>query len=518
MDNRFDDIIRQRLKDYQAPLDTSSWDLLNARMESGDADLSYIDDLAKGSLSNLVVDYDEASWALMENKMEQIAAEDAARTDWIARRALTHLSVPYNPESWQLLNHKLDHLSFRRRTIAAKVAEMTMIFLALVTVLRFLAVYPSDSAPVPVQKQQFAHSDTYKSSEQVVAIDDNTEVSGQISTGAQLKADAATSVAVVSNEKTSRGSRRTTSMAQIASRDVLTGIQEANALESVRSTALSQGAFLGAWNARKMMNAQASPVALRDHFVQVDNRPLDYHPLMQQVAILPMAEQPGVIMDESGIIQQLMQPITDIGVTKLKTKVQAYRQFNRHIIENYTGYGRNEIDDQRLSANAFGMGAVIEFGKVSLDLGLVYDNLTYDALLGQNEIHKVQAPIHLRYAFYKDDDLQVYVKGGASYHGVMRANYQGPLLKGQSSGNNAPKPPKYNDGLLQGGFLKGYSENNTYLTYNAGIGVELALWDNFSLFSEAMIQNFFGDTRLGQSADEISTKSLNLGVSYTFDR
>ena len=516
MDNRFDDIIRQRLKDYQAPLDTSSWDLLNARMESGNADLSYIDDLAKGSLSNLVVDYDEASWDLMENKMEQIAAEDAARTDWIARKALTHLSVPYNPESWQVLSHKLDHLSFQRRTIAAKVAEMTMIFLALVTVLRFLAVYPSDVTPAPVQQQQFAQSDTYESSEPVVAVDDIADVPEQINTQTQLTADVTTS-AVVSSPNTSRGSTPTKSIARLASRDFLSDIHEAHMLESMRTSTLSQGAFLGAWNARRETNAQASPVALRDHFVHVDKRPLDYHPLMQQVAILPMAEQPGVIMDESGIIQQLMQPITDIGVTRLKTKVQAYRQFNRHIIENFTGYG-TEIDDQRLSANAFGMGAVIEFGKVSLDLGFVYDNLTYDALLGQNEIHKVQTPIHLRFAFYKTDEVQVYVKGGASYHGVMRADYQEPLLRGQSSGNNTPNPPKYNDGLLQGGFLKGYSENNTYLTYNAGIGVELPIWNNFALFSEAMIQNFFGDTRLGYSADEISTKSLNIGVSYTFDR
>lgn len=516
MDNRFDDIIRQRLKDYQAPLDTSSWDLLNARMERGDADLSYIDDLAKGSLSNLIVDYDEASWALMENKMEQIAAEDAARTDWIARKALTHLSVPYNSESWQILNHKLDQLSFRRRTIAAKVAEMTMILLALVTVLRFLAVYPSDATPAPIQKQQFAQSDTYESSEPVVAPDDITNVHDPINTQAQLKAEVASSVAA-SNMKTSTGSTSTKSITRLASKDFLSDIQEAHMLESLRTSTLSQGAFLGAWNARREINAQASPVALRNHFVHVDKRPLDYHPLMQKVAILPMAEQPGVIMDESGIIQQLMQPITDIGVTRLKTKVQAYRQFNRHIIENFTGYG-SEVDDQRLSANAVGMGAVIEFGKVSLDLGFVYDNLTYDALLGQNEIHKVQTPIHLRFAFYKAEEVQVYVKGGASYHGVMRANYQEPFLKGQLSGNNSPNSPKYNDGLLHGGFLKGYSENNTYLTYNAGIGVELPVWKNLSLYSEAMIQNFFGENKLGQSGDVISTKSLNIGVSYTFDR
>lgn len=516
MDNRFDDIIRQRLKDYQAPLDTSSWDLLNARMESGDADLSYIDDLAKGSLSNLVVDYDEASWDLMENKMEQIAAEDAARTDWIARKALTHLSVPYNPESWQILNHKLDQLSFRRRTIAAKVAEMTMIFLALVTVLRFLAIYPSDATPAPVQKQQFAQSDTHEGSEPVVAVDDITEVTEHINTQAELKAEVAYSVAA-SGMNTSTGSAPTKSIARLASKDFLSAVHEAHMLESMRTSTLSQGAFLGAWNARREINAQASPVALRDHFVHVDKRPLDYHPLMQKVAILPMAEQPGVIMDESGIIQQLMQPITDIGVTKLKTKVQAYHQFNRHTIHNIQH--ARFVEDGHLNANAVGMAAVIEFGKVSLDLGLAYDNLVYKALAGTNEIHKVQAPIHLRFAFHKTEDLEVYVKGGVSYHGVMRANYQEPFVDVNSNArDNDPSPSKYNDGLLQGGFLEGYREINTYLTYNAGIGVELPVWNNFSLFSEAMIQNFFGDTRLGHSGDEISTKSLNIGVSYTFDR
>ena len=256
---------------------------------------------------------------------------------------------------------------------------------------------------------------------------------------------------------------------------------------------------------------EASKLTPRDLYVEAGQRQLDYHPLMQEVAILPMAEQPGVILNEAGIIQQLMQPITDIGVKKIKTKLQAYHQFNRHNIESISAYS-NSLSEQRLNANATGLGTVIQFGKVSLDLGLVYDHLKYDAYLGENEIHKIQAPVHLRYALYQQDDLQVYVKGGISYNGVLDAHYEESPTFSQAT--NTSQKDYFHDGLLN----KGYRELNTYLTYNAGIGVEVPIWNNFSLYSEALLQMHDGKTKLGYSADAISSKSLNIGVSYTFNR
>ena len=166
----------------------------------------------------------------------------------------------------------------------------------------------------------------------------------------------------------------------------------------------------------------------------------------------------------------------------------------------------------------------VEFGRVGFDFGLAHEYVTYTALGGTNTIHKVQIPVHLRVTPLKSKYVNLYIKGGASVHGVLYADYQEPLS--QKAQDTAPKPylEDYNDGLLD----DGVASNNMYWSLNAGFGIEARIYRNLSTFAEIINlkrqrwqQNGYGGQKiqggmLGYSKDKLNTIAFNLGVNYSF--
>jgi len=160
------------------------------------------------------------------------------------------------------------------------------------------------------------------------------------------------------------------------------------------------------------------------------------------------------------------------------------------------------------TSNGQGFVANLQFGRFGFDLGASYSQLSYNAGWDKTTIKKLQIPLNLRYEGVRTRYADFYALGGASAHAISHANYASPAYADAAPGGNPNSRRKYNDGL----FETGYSKGNTYFSLNGGLGVDIPLTKNFSIFAETIYQHHLKES-IGYTDDKISTYSFNVGVT-----
>ena len=136
-----DEQIRLKMENLEAGSDPSSWELLAHRMDF-EAQQS-VDHLFETRLGSLSVPVASASWDAMEQMIEADEAatvvETEAQIDNVAYDKLNSLQVPYKDHHWALMAKRLEEeFSLRHKLYKYKVAEMALMSLLLLTLVRFL--------------------------------------------------------------------------------------------------------------------------------------------------------------------------------------------------------------------------------------------------------------------------------------------------------------------------------------------------------------------------------------------
>ncbi len=467
------------------------------------------DQYIKESLENYQAPYDEGSWELLQAKVDAAAAKDV---DQLARESLQDFSVPYNPASWQVLSNRLENLDYQRKLIALKLVEAAIIVLALITVIRFVHQVPSspDQQNRDDRVQEMAVVDPASSSQE------RNDVSGKSENDltlaeADLQANADERSEIVTTQRSNANFRQSKKTLVEKTQPAIPSREELN----IAPLPLAMGGVEAPQNDLATAKTNSLETDFRDR------NPL--HPL-DEVAHKPgtlrakknvvFASLAGIPTKTAKVIMHGDMPIALVA-PKLKktsfitTKVGAYRQLSNHSV-SFIGQARQINTREVKKTGGLGVMTAVQFGKVGFDFGLAYGAMRYSGSLSDVDLRKAQVPVHLRVIPVSNRYFEVYLKGGATAHGVLYAWYEEPLT-GRSS-SVSEYVPKFNDGLL---FSKnGFSEQNLYFSINGGIGIEAKIIEDWSLFVEGLVQRHHsGD--IGYDATKINTLSLNLGIYRT---
>ena len=136
-----DEQMRQHLSGLEVGYDPSTWDKLAHRMDF-EAQES-VDDLFKNRLGGVEAPIAAGSWAAFEQLIEADEAvssiEEETQLDNAAYEKLNNLRVPYREDHWALMAKRLEEeFSIRHILYRYKVAEITLMALLLLTVVRFM--------------------------------------------------------------------------------------------------------------------------------------------------------------------------------------------------------------------------------------------------------------------------------------------------------------------------------------------------------------------------------------------
>ncbi|TVR76994.1 MAG: hypothetical protein EA409_12480 [Saprospirales bacterium] len=194
----------------------------------------------------------------------------------------------------------------------------------------------------------------------------------------------------------------------------------------------------------------------------------------------------------------------------------------------------------------FGMGGGLSAGLMKngwmLELGLLFSMKQYNpqsvlevfrfrnetakaVRLNSIELNTLSIPLSIRYDLVSAGRWVPHVKLGMGLNIATHANYdreefilalRAPIPPGASiNPSEEPKldEKKFSDGLFQGGK---FSENS-YLTANAGLGLDYLFSQNWRLFLHGGYHYNFKETKLGPNNDHINTFSLQMGVRFLPD-
>ncbi len=478
------------------------------------------DKAIQDSLKDLSLPYDEGSWDLLEQKIDAAELAQAERIDAAAKQALDGLTVPYNAFSWQQLSDRLDQMDYRRKLIGLKVLEAAVVLLAIFALTRYIGQFPKSAEPVqqhfaaevPMDEQMEAYTDR---------LDAHTAVTGTREAATQ-SSDAQTSAGVTRTGDPMPIRNADAAQAEGATADAVAvaATEQSNAKAPILSILPDASTPLTAYNAARIntrqLHAQVSRVGERSAQLPPRAYPLRAtETTLNTIPALKTAELEGWSRDLT-----VGTALAAVSPKKIQTKIGMYWQDNRHTIFYIDPTFRaNRVNKVR--NDGIGIMTTVEMGRIGFDFGIGYERVVYSTTLtGPNEVHKAQIPVHLRLMPIKSKHVNVYLKGGASVHGALYANYEEPT----SLSAGGPAPARYgeefNDGLLKGG----YSLNNVYWSINTGVGVEARISDKISTFAEVLNQkhqkssnkNGLKGGLLGQTSDKFETIAVNVGMNYAF--
>ena len=494
--NQFDRFIRESLEDLQAPYDPTSWDQLEQRM-----DLEAIDEAARAAVGNLAVPYDPATWDRMEMRLDQ---ELVTEVDGAARDAVSNLSVPYNPATWQILSDRLDRIDYRRKLIALKVVEAALILLAIITAVRFIQGVPGENQPTESsqdQVQQMAflneagNTATSPDAETHLQKADETHTANPSPTIEPTRA-----FAVIGED--SRGDQAFRSANRVVFE--LAPIGGKTLMVTDMTRALNVGHADGTFAREKRSAKPLSSIAGKALAVQSDRSNLTRDVMAEALVGLPTLDVPMIMHEDMPISLAAVAP--KLRKTKiLTTRLGLYRQFSEHAIRQI--HTAQRINQEVVTNGGTGLTTSIQSGMLGFDFGVGYEHLEFAGERSLMNVHKVQVPVNLRVLPVSNRYFDVYLKGGATAHGSIYANYEQPLAARSANKYNE----KFNGGLLTD---DGNTRTDMYFSLNYAIGTEIKLLENWSIFMEAMLQQHLSG-HLGHNEIIINSRSIAIGINKT---
>jgi len=496
----FDKEIKQALEGLNIPMDgDGSWDMLEEKMNQSTANAeNAFDEVARGAMAGFNVKYDESTWSMLSDKID---LANSVEVDAAAKTALKDLRVPYDATSWSALSERLDRMSYRRRLIASKVFEAAVILLAVFTMVKFLGQIPEVREMMPGSMVQSYRSGLEGTnmldleSEDPVR-EEPVDLSELLAGNISVEKDAVVALGI--DKVAKKGDKIRGNQVQMQRAEFVPAFVPHDFVNSHEDLRKEEAVL---------------PVEVRGAEISEKPRTIKVKQAVAAVPVIP-GFSASMLQAETATAFHI---VAADRIPKVETTIGVFYQGNKNLINNLgLGGGPGFPIDQEQTAlsQGFGLAANIQFGKVGFDLGFAYDHLEYNAAGGQNEVHKIQLPLHLRYNSVESKFADVYVKGGASVHGAMNAYYQSDVQASQSSGNNR-NSAKYNDGLLSSREGFGTSRENIYLTLDLGFGVDVPLGKSFSLLSEFLMQRRIKG-ELGYTEDKLNTFATKVGIAYTF--
>lgn len=445
------------------------------------------DQQIRDMMGNHQVPYDDASWNVLEQKMSHVDMTGDESIDDRVLEAVNNLEVPYNPATWEILSERLDRINYRKRLIASKVFEAAVIFFAIFTMVKFLGQIPQVQELLPKSLVNKTWNETRDEEYVVNSTDDShlNKTGDTKSIGSNVNGSKLPQAEINLDPQTS-------SLAPEIARLPLAG-QKINRSYVIRALDDNR-------SVRDVSVIEKRDLAVSEPIRTLEKQKEKY----DAVPMIPVFDM-SMLQAETAHDFHVLAAVKP--EPKVKTKIGAFYQHNRHIVHRFVDQGT--VPKQTLPiSDAQGFVANLQFGRLGFDLGASYGEISYSAGYGETTIKKLQIPLNLRYEGIHTKYANFYALAGASAHAVLHAKYAPPALENAAPGGNPNSRRKYNDGL----FETGYSKGNTYFSLNGGLGVDIPLTKSFSIFAETIYQHHLKES-IGYTDDKISTYSFNIGVT-----
>lgn len=510
--NRFDDILRHKLRRLDPPYDPATWQRLQARLEAegltrdpADPDELIADKLRRLEQQPASVPPD---WDAFANLLEAAETTDADAFDEAVRGKLSGLHPAADPD-WPHMNRMLDErLTLEGRLRRYRVPEAVLALLFLFTFFPYEQLWTpgTDWWRLPAAWFDDGH-DTPVAPAPTPSEGQTTPSPRRATTPANLPV----SLSRLSANEAAQVAPTTRSVSPAADR-IATPPSRVEA---------------GTAPLRRLEEKTRAGVAATEATVNPDDLIASLETAMSRLqAEGPLeARVPAVGAATRKHVSLTLLTATDINF----------------VVSPYDPVFGTPSDTTLAVGYGGGLMVAVHRNRWEWETGLLYTFKRYTPntprqLLGSLEylieenfdgiqLDILQVPLHVRHNLWWHPRWSLWMHAGASAHLVLSPYYDiryrevTPLLASVPSSEKDPdevleqsrlREKEFPIGLLQGGSLR----DNSWLTLNLGLGVERKLTDRLSLMAQPAIQYDLTTRGFGPNADRLHALSLWLGMRW----
>jgi hypothetical protein len=479
-----------------------------------------LDKIIRERMEDYAEDYDPRSWQSLSDRLDSDAYDDVVSEgedelfDETVRSAVEGFEEPYQSSTWPILLSKVHAIeAFEFKVVLTKSLEGIMIFLILFAGMRFIPALGPGYAEI---KKEALLSPVNGANGQIELIDPSPspDLDGQKKN-------------IFAEED---------NLSTTLKQNIGFDLKENESISGSKQIPESEGRTLSSRNSNVV-----SPVSYAASLAEVEPAPhlmgvqLSHASARKVSQIIPGQDPKPLDVQKRLWTRGVKPPIAagwSIGAF-------AATDFN-HIITPYDEiYERAGYEQYRLG---YGGGISLQYGTrtVRLETGLGYSskhyappkvveifrgdqyNEFYSVSLENIELNTLSIPFNVHYTTNPKSRWQVYMLGGLTVNLVVETDYDktqeaiyalslptgGPETKVNLSRSARIDKKDFNKGLFQGGSLN----DNNFVTFNAGVGVERIIDSKWSVYAQPTYHsNLFG-TGLGPNNDKIHIFSLFMGA------
>lgn len=555
-----DDVIRDKMANLATAYRPETWDWMNDRLDAEAIDAEPLDEAIRTKMADFGVPYRPETWDWMNDRLDEIdegspAGAEMQEMDEAIYERMHRLEKPYDPNHWPMLLKKLEGNAYvGEHIIRYKAMELSLLLLLLVTFIRL--PFPTE-APSPApgseihQTRPQAQNELNTTKDNSLAQADKADPSGspleaQASDRTNNKVDLAENPANLSmdiEEVWHEGDRMT-----LADRPLNEGL-----LPRAERPAVPE---LQGVKEISQLPAQPRSLSVPDQKIAANIFPGMHEPgsehavlgvnpanVLGMMTYLPTGMARPLCLTCTGKLDQ--EAKTAKQTTFIRIGMQGGPDYNRVITPATLVNGASYEADRYSLGYSGGLTIGLEKGRWEIETGLMYSNKRYyslpilvldgsveDGFFGdgtkQFDLDVFQVPMNFRYNFFRKNRWRIYAMAGVSLHVTTQSNYYLAEADGFTTGNFRPQPARpgeensgrnapsikaefdnFTKGWLEGGSFS----QNSYLTGNAGFGIERFLTDYWSIYAQPTYSHslIYLNNGLGPYYDQIHTNSLIFG-------
>lgn len=545
-----DEVIKAKLENLEAGYDPSSWDMLAHRMDFETQ--QEVDDFFKTRLEGIGTSIPPNSWDAFEKVLDADETAEAIETeahfDSIAYDKLHNLQVPYEDHHWALMAKRLEEeFSIRHQLYRFKVAEMAVMALLLLTVIRFMPLVESWLQSDPSSKvmmQQAAPSTETNAPiiAQLNAPRENDYIEGNAIANTELKHHLL--------KPTKSGHALIPSVGSVNPSHALMDHSLASDDGFHRSISKWTGLPINILPTKEI-KPQPTPSESEARVEEITERQIKQQQFLAKkkqadlnvVDALPIEkvssnfawEIPTIQAKEPKKKNDLRFSIfTTTDINYVTTPPDQISVFGEPVQTGYnetlaSGYGGGVNVSWKRNRWEYQTGGIYSFKRYIPNTPIfIFETLNFYIKEDFNGIQLdiFQVPLNALYHFKNNGKWRFYASAGVSAHFVTSTIYEFDVEKEslndneENNGSNRGSSPDetksikqqkdFPNGLLDGGNL----QKNFYMSANIGLGAEYYLSPKWTIFFQPNYQHFMMSGGIGTNKDKIYTTSLQLGTKF----
>ena len=563
-----DTAVRQALENLEIPYKADHWQSMAEKLGAFDAAETEFDENLASKLKNIEVPFNASNWADMSARLDDLDDSETAFDAFIGQR-LEGMRTSYQPNHWHLMADKVEQtFSWRAKIVRYKVVEVALVLLTLFTVgnmidLPFDSDYTGDGSSTGTKVEGTTKAKNGESKK-------TTPTKAKENKSFYNPTDWRNRPVSPNNTKPEQN----TNGKPIVAVDNVNGEVSSNKVVAQTTTNRSENGVVDNIGSRNVENQYPTivkplssgefPTIIAENTKNTEGSVLDEIPLKKVNAIGKISDGIVSSQEDALAMSEVLDPMSVLKPSLLNTsyydeKLVLPKQtekktkwrlniFGLPIVDKVESYYLVNRDMDTLKQVLPNLGAGIaagyKKGRWEVETGLTYLDKKYDlpdVLVVSGNLRTgyskekalnvrlsiVSIPLSVNYTVKETRRLSLYARLGTALNTILKTkedkynevtNAQSTASAPQKPNLDEYEPNVYPKGILEKDFFKngkwinGGIKDNTYLTANAGIGIEYRLTNKTDIYIQPTYDYHFSKRGIGTLNDRIHSFSVQGGV------